>query len=462
MRIRKYDFDYGRRMLLEKAAKGMVAAGVLSQLYPLIARGDATSKAYPDELVHIDAYTKGKIKVGDTIDATNVDSVKDLLADITVMQIKTMGRKLKVVAPVTDASKLFNSTTFEATLRNKGKAKLDSNGNVVTAEGGKPWIGGIPFMEPKDGLEATANLTLSWGRNDFSMYAIRDWDITPAGSTAYQYDFAWVELNTTARTDKAGPYLGGKEDLLRYQAVWFTNPEDAAGTSFLNTWYYDQRKFPDLIGYLPAFRRVRTFPTNQRFEPLVPGISFFLSDAWAAGDPMLTWGNYKIVGRQPFLGAVSDNWDGDKPNWEKGVHGGPKGLSFFDTNVQLIPEVLVVEAEPVMYPTAPVGKKRTYIDVRNQMVVDYITYDRRGQPWRKGEPSFGQYVKGGKSFNDGSGHPAWSWTHVQFHDLQANRISRFVQAQEIKGGYKSRHYQGTEDVFNKYLTSQAIQKLGQV
>jgi len=77
-----------------------------------------------------------------------------------------------------------------------------------------------------------------------------------------------------------------------------------------------------LYGYLPAFRRVRQFPTNQRFEPLVPGITFFLSDAWSSGDPMLTWGNFKTVGRQPFLGPISGNWQWSRPTWEKNRHGG--------------------------------------------------------------------------------------------------------------------------------------------
>jgi hypothetical protein len=84
---------------------------------------------------------------------------------------------------------------------------------------------------------------------------------------------------------------------------------------------------------------VRRFPSSQRFEPLVPGITLFLSDGWCAGDPMLTWGNYKIVGRQPMLGGVSQNWHGSNPNSEPSVHGGPQGKTFFETTMEMIPEV---------------------------------------------------------------------------------------------------------------------------
>jgi hypothetical protein len=461
MYIKKFGVDYGRRALLQKAAGG-AAAGVLAPLWPLIARSaDDVSKAYPDDLLHIEAYTKGKVKPGDVITAANVDDVKDLLDPIAYQQVKTMGRRINIIDSTKDVTKLFPYDYLEATLKNKGQAKFDANSNVVT-QSGEPWIGGNPFPNPQTGLEAIANLTLAWGRHSYSQYAVRDWDIAPDGSLAYQYDFVWVELNTTARTD--GQVWNGKKDLLRYQSVFFTSPQDTAGTSFLNTWYYDQRKFPDLQGYLPAFRRVRQFPTNQRFEPLVPGITLFLSDAWAAGDPMLTWGNYKIVGRQPMLGYIGGRnflggYGGTMNNYERPVHGGPKNQTFFETYAELVPECIVLDAEPVGYPRAPVSRKRIWIDVRNGMYVANITYDRRGEVWKSFEPAYAQYSNDKETVTD-RGHPAWSWVFVHSHDFQANRMSRFVQAKEVTGGYKSSYDTGGLDVYNKYLTTQAIQRLG--
>jgi uncharacterized protein DUF1329 len=461
MRIRKYDFNYGRRALLQKAAVG-ASAGVLAPLWPLIANSaDNVAKAYPDELLHIEAYTKGKVKPGDTITADNVDFVKDLLDPVAYMHVKTMGRRIFIVESTKDVSKLYPYQYMMATIKNKGRAKFGPDGNVYDQNGG-PWIGGDPFPDPKDAMEATANLTLSWGRHNYSMYAVRDWDISPSGEQSYQYDFVWAELNTTARVD--GQIWGGHKDLLRFQSVWFTAPQDQAGTSFLNTWYYDQKKFPDLYGYLPAFKRVRQFPTNQRFEPLVPGITLFLSDAWAAGDPMLTWGNYKIVGRQPMLGVIGGRnfMGGYNDNWERPVHGGPKGQTFHDVWMELVPETIVIDAEPVGYPRAPLSKKRTWVDVRNGMYVAYNTYDRRGEIWKTFEPHYAQYSNDKVTLKDETGHPVWSWVGVLSHDVQANRMSRFVQAKQVTGGYQSGWETGGVDVYNKYLTLQAIQRLGQV
>jgi hypothetical protein len=454
MHIRKYDFDFSRRAFLGKAG-AMAGAGVLAPLWPLIAHSADITKAYPEELLSIDAYTKGKVKTGDLITAANVDLVKDLLTPIAYKEVKEMGRRIRIVPTTRDVTRLFPADYLEATLRNNGKAKFDKDGNVWTADG-KPWIGGTPFPEAKTAAEAFANLTMSWGRHNNTTYAVRDWDIGPDGKVGYQYDFAWIEENTIGRLG-GNPYWAGHEDKLRYQTVLFTGPSDVKGTAYLSTWYADQRKFPELVGYVPAFKRVRKFPTNQRFEPLVAGITLYLSDAWAAGDPMLTWGNFKLVERRPMLGAVSENWNGDHPNWEMPVHGGPTGQTFFDVNMELCPECLVVDAEPIGYPRAPVGKKRVWLDARNMMYIGYHTYDRRGELFKSFEPIFSFYEKG--KLRDMTGkHTTWTWTGVHSHDIQANRMSRLNQVKTIVGGISSAR--NTEGIYEKYLTEQALQRLG--
>ena len=456
MHIKKNTHDCSRRAFLDKVSKGTVGAGVLAPLWPLISEAKDITEALPEELLSIESYTKGKIKVGDMLTADNVIHVKDLLDPITYIEVAEQGRQIKIVETTTDATKLYPAEYLEATIKNQGKAKLDENNNVVTQDG-QPWIGGNPFPDAQTGLEAYANLTLSWGRHDSAMYAIRDWDIGPDGSEQYQYDFVWSEQNTVGLVNSENPYMEGREHLLRYNAIWFTYPNDSRGTSFVNTWYYDQRKFPDLYGYIPAFKRVRRFPSSQRFEPLVPGITLFLSDGWCAGDPMLTWGNYKIVGRQPMLGGVSQNWHGSNPNSEPSVHGGPQGKTFFETTMEMIPEVLVIDLEPTGFPRAPVGKKRVWLDTRTMMFVACVTYDRRGELWKSVQVTTSQFIDGDTVKMDGD-HPGWSWTKCHVHDIQTDRMSRFYHADEIRGGFKSGWNQ--EGLYEKYMTIPAIRRLG--
>ena len=59
MHIRKYDFDYSRRFFMEKTAMGLGGAGVLTSLWPEMCESGSAEKAYPEELLSIEAYTKG-------------------------------------------------------------------------------------------------------------------------------------------------------------------------------------------------------------------------------------------------------------------------------------------------------------------------------------------------------------------------------------------------------------------
>jgi hypothetical protein len=457
MHIRKYGHDYSRRQFLKQMGQGVLATGVLMPLWKAIADTGDITQAYPEELLSIEAYTKGAVSTGEMITAENVDKVKDLLDPIQYTQISQMGRQLRIINTTTDVMQLSPWEYIEATLRNQGQARFAPDGNVVTADG-KPWIGGNPFPDPKSALEVFATITMTWGRHDVSLYAIKEYDLDSQGGLAYHYQSCWVELAPVGRVSlDPKPYLPGHEDKLRYQSVFFVSPNDIRGTSFLNIWHYDQNKFPDLYGYLPAFKRVRRFPTNQRFEPLIAGSTLYLSDAWSAGDPFLTWGNYNIVHRGPALAAVSRSWTGADDNWEHGTHGGPEGQTFWDTDVELVPEAIVVEAEPVKYARAPISKKRVWVDARTLLPLSMVTFDRRGDIFRSFDGAYSLYQHGDKSVMDGQ-HPYWSWTRVHAHDVQTNRMTRLEQVREVAGGYKTQV--NTDGIYDRFLTKAALRRLG--
>lgn len=458
MRLLRYRRDYSRRKFLQDCGRGVLATGVLTPLWQAVAADGDIAKAYPDELLSIEGYTRGRIKTGDTIDASNVEHVKDLLEPIRYHQVVEQGRRLRVVKTTTDVMRTSPWEYVEATLANAGKAAFDAKGNVVHAADGKPWIGGNPFPDPKNGLELFAAQTLSWGRHDASFYAVTMKEVERDGRIKFDYAGGWAELAPVGRVVmEPRPYWPGHEHRLRYQSVFFTKPFNFRGTSFLSVWDYDHSRFPDLYGYVPEFRRVRQFPSEQRFEPLLPGLSLYLSDAWAAGDPLHTWGNYRIVGRGPFLAGLSENWNGAHENWEHGTHGGPRDTLFWDTAVELVPEAIVVEAEPVKFPRAPVSRKQVWFDARNQVVVGMITYDRRGQPYRSFDGAYSLYEQGDKRFMDGA-HPYWSWTHVTATNAQTGSVTRLEQVRVVD----NEHTSGANDpeTYDRYLTQGALMRLG--
>ena len=60
--------------------------------WSLMAHSGDSFKAYPEELTNIEAYTKGKIKVGDTISKDNVELVQDLIDPMLFQEVSQDGR----------------------------------------------------------------------------------------------------------------------------------------------------------------------------------------------------------------------------------------------------------------------------------------------------------------------------------------------------------------------------------
>ena len=454
----KYDKDYSRRYFMEQTAKGVLGTGVLMPIWDAIAKTGDVAAAYPDEALSIETYSKGAVKPGGELNAGNVDSVKDLLDPVAYMQVKQQGRVMDIKDTTTDPYMLSAYDYTIATDANRGKAGFDEKGNVRVKGTQDPWIGGNPFPNPQNAQEAIAGHTLSWGRHDQLIFSVTDEELDSNSNTLYRYEFVWVEIQGTGRV-VLDPKPYKDPNILRWNTSFFTGPADVAGTSYLSVWNYDATQFPDLHGYIPAFKRIRRFPTTQRFEPMVPGTTFYLSDAWMMGDPYLTWGNYRIVKRQPFLGNVTGNWNGTDPNWVKPRVGGANGKRFFRTTMELVPETIVLEMEPIRYPRSPYGKKWIWFDARSLTPLVHITFDRRGQMFKQWEGGFDVYsIKGGPSFLEPNGKPMWSWVHVHSHDIQSDNISLLQHVKQLPGGYGTK--MNDPGLYDQYCTPQALQQLG--
>lgn len=458
MHILKYGKGFTRRHFLETMGAGY-AAGVLAPLGKVIAAEGDIRKAYPDELLTIEGLTNGKVKAGDILDANNADHFIDYLDPIAYIQIKQQGRVCDLLDATTDIYKLNPAAYINATLSNDGKARFDTKGNVVTPDG-KPWIGGNPFPHAKTAQEVLVSQALSWGRYDSVHQCIWEYDLDGDGNELYQYKLLWIEHMLNGRlTADPKPSWPRLEDKLRANTVVFTNPQDVKGTAVLTVWPYDQTVLPDFFGYLPAFKRVRRFPSNQRFEPVIAGSQFFISDAWGMGDPYLTWGNFKLVGRQPFIGFASNNWAGEHDNWIHERCGGKNGQKFLRTKAEVIPEVFVVDLEPVGYPRAPYGKKRLWFDARTLVMLTMVAYDRRGEIYKQYEVQTSLYeTSDGTKFSGGGQDPFWSWTGVHFHEIQSDKVTLMDHAKTLPGGFTERV--NDPNIYDEFCTQSALRRLG--
>ena len=174
MKLLRYDAGYSRRKFLADASRGVLSTGVLMPLAEAIAATGEISKAYPDELLSIEGYTKGKIKTGDYIDLgqrragqgpAGAGALRaDPQAGPAAEDRQDHHRRHEAVA--------LGLHRGDAQAQ-PAAAAFDAKGNVVDKATGGPWIGGNPFPDPKNGIELFAAQTLSWGRHDASFYAIK-------------------------------------------------------------------------------------------------------------------------------------------------------------------------------------------------------------------------------------------------------------------------------------------------
>ncbi len=458
MHILKYDKHYTRRHFLNAAGKTAVGAGMLAPLWDVISRDGDISRAYPDEALSIEHYSKKAVKVGGIVDASNVESVKHMLDPVLYFEIAQQGRVVNIKEPETDIMRHSPRPYMEATLRNRGMARLDEKGNVVTKEG-NPWIGGHPFPDSRDAFEIVIGHALNWTRHDVSLFTTYEWDLDRNDREMFHYQYLFIEFLVVSRTIvDPKPYATGHKDKLRYSTFLMTAPQSAKGTSVLNIWYYDQSKLPEFYGFLPDFKRIRRLTSSQRFEPAVPGTNYSASDTYMMGDPVLLWGNFKIVGKVPFLAGVSGGWAGHKDNWLIGRHGGTNGRRFFDSTLELIPEAIVIDMEPVGFPNAPYGKRRVWFDPRNMSPLTAIVYDRKGEILKNYMNQSTVYqMPDGIQWPE-KGDPYWSWTKLTVHNMHRDSITLMQHVNEIDGGFKVRLNE--PELFDEFCTIPAVRRLG--
>ena len=63
-------------------------------------------------------------------------------------------------------------------------------------------------------------------------------------------------------------------------------------------------------GLLQVWATISTSCGYYLYRPTI-----FVTEYHMAGDPLLTWGNFELVGKGPLLGGASHCADLDQPNW---------------------------------------------------------------------------------------------------------------------------------------------------
>ena len=246
----------------------------------------------------IEDLTQGKVKIGDLINKDNVDLVKDYLP-LSIYECVKKGMVMRMGENL-PPEKMVPRYFWEASVKNKGKAVMDKEGTVLMPDG-SPWAGGIPFPEPKTGLEIMANVKFGLGISDqyyppYPMFYInKEGQIYKTGSFEVRQAWAFGRLKV--------PPLGtipGMEDLQWKHISVFTSPLELKGLGQLTIRHYDENKNPDTgFVYLPAFKRtIRVSATT--WQDNMGGTDFTWGDPQGLREPYAYW-NFKLLKTQLML-----------------------------------------------------------------------------------------------------------------------------------------------------------------
>lgn len=317
----------------------------------------------------IEELSGGKIKNGGQVNAENVEAVKDLLSESNYRNIKD-GAVLKV-NPTTASAQMIVPPLVQATLDNQGKASIGADG-TVTSQGGAPWIGGFPVLQPQTALEVMANRL--YGDHDEVIDEYDNYWVNPAGET-YKVIIGQVSqyyIDGRVCVDPK-PIVEGFPGELARTLIHDLDPYDVKGLSVLSVLYVDQSKLPDSWGYIPVLRRVQRFSSAQRYDS-ADGSDLRSGDLGAFSDPLGLW-DFTLIGRKPMLTNIAT----ENPIPKKGKDIELIKGKYPRDAVAEVRDTWVIEAKP---------KDTSHIYSRKILYVDAGTYysvgdffDRQNNLW---------------------------------------------------------------------------------
>ncbi|MCW0182664.1 outer membrane lipoprotein-sorting protein [Zavarzinia sp.] len=278
-----------------------------------IAKRWAALRGYDAPGLLAQAKLPPELKPGTVINASNVDApwLKDFILPALAERFKDsgwFGWKQAVIVPT--ASYYMPKGTLEQTEDAKAKGiafNATPDGNLLTPDGkfALSTQGALPFLNPKDGLEATWSFVAHGIANDNLNFHPITMDVCNSSSSLerqYKAELWWQKMH--GRKDVA-PFgdIGGMDGVVEGGAVYFTDPRDVRGLSGVRKRFADAKKEDDFKVFVPTLKRTRILSATDGQDPLAAGLELIWDDwraYWVKTD--LSKFDYKIVGESWTLG----------------------------------------------------------------------------------------------------------------------------------------------------------------
>ncbi|MEW6442725.1 MAG: DUF1329 domain-containing protein [bacterium] len=316
-----------------------------------------------------------------TIDKNNVDQYKDKMPAGMYEQIKAWNHVVNVYETVRDHK--FPPQYVAATEKHKGQPKVNEKGGLES------YTAGLPFPEPKTGIEVMYNYNYKYNGDDFFF---GDTDFYCYSSTGkfrkLVGGYSRIAYQGRLFLDPI-PEIETAEGVESKEAQYLNYPEDVAGLCLITVRYQDPSKGDDGWMYIPSIRRVRRISVAQR------------ADSFGGTD--LTWDDYR-----GFSGKVSD--------YEWKLVGQQEVIALYHAVTwKFRHKAGLPYAEDLRYELRPVwvvegvnkdkdylySKRRLYIDVDSYFILSEDFFDKRGTlwkyleiPWTPDPRNFNQFAYG--------------------------------------------------------------------
>lgn len=369
-----------------------MAAAVLSSmaLTPVL----AATYTPADVKASFDPYAQGMpsyqgLKVGMTIDQSNVDQFKEVLAS-SIYEVIKKGWNTITVGSTQDIK--LNQGYIKATLDNLNKTTLAKDSDdLIGYIAGRPFPGEPDPKDPRAGTKVAWNFQhgLSWGDNGTVDPMIMHYVDMNTGKVQRTLQLAFHHLNFMHRVINAPmpDILPNPAKIFRGSYVIVRAPSDLRNTQLLIQRYEDDSKNDTDYIYLGFQRRVRRLAPGQTTDSFL-GSDLMIQDFEGFSDRISAF-KWKYLGTKnilyPFYPHTElKNLDPkDYPGLRDGFRFtslGGKGNCFPQVTWQLR-KVYVLEATPVDK-SSPIGKRIIYQDAQTTKMSVTDIYDRKGKLWK--------------------------------------------------------------------------------
>ena len=378
------------------------------------------------KLPTIEDLTDGKVKIGDLINKNNVDLVKEYVSHAVYETVK-QGMVLRMGTQL-PPDRIVPEYFREITKRNMGKAIIDENGTVYYEKMGTLWPGGLPFPEPKTGLEVASNVKFGCVWDDLRNYHTTMKFIGSKGSNykTVHSDMRYVLCTSRKRLPPFGT-IPGYEDVMYKRITVIASPLEVKGLGQYSVRYYDDVKREDTgFAYLPAFKRTIRV-SSSIWQDNVAGSDCTYGDGQGIQEPYSYW-TFKLIGTKYILSTepsspfpiLDEKGETNKRlQFDVGKKFPRLGWSIWPVHViEAIPRVKHIYGKKVVYTFA-----WPYWSSISQFALVDI-YDRQMKLWKlyTGLKGDHQYVNGDYYAAD---------VGVLVHDLQTGHTTQYWMISQI-------------------------------